>query len=356
MSNRPSTRIALLATIGFMLLTSSISLAGAPEALASDATPVSSPAPSEQIRSLLAGCSSIFGVVIIDADDQIVFEQNADVPFVSASLYKLVLLAETLGRVESGSLSLDQLVPIQPDFYLVANGEDSYFSYDAIGYLATVEELIYSTGAYSSNVGAQALMSLTSPDRLERFANDLGMTETRYWLEIDDIRQMYGQFAGQPSSRDFVRSVSFIEELTGDSITNVTTPRDMATFFRLLRDDQLVSPLASWRIKHVLDERVITDRLPALLPESATVVHKTGNLDGVLHDVGFVETPSGPVIVIAMAQAATDIEQTMEIEQQLGLAAYQTGIGDGLNSVERATPEALSILDRGTSSGGTTRW
>ena len=155
--------------------------------------------------------------------------------------------------------------------------------------------------------------------------------------------------------RDFVRSVSFIEDFTGDSITNVTTPRDMATFFRLLRDDKLVSPLASWRIKHVLDERVITDRLPALLPESATVVHKTGNLDGVLHDVGFIETPSGPVIVIAMAQAATDIEQTVEIEQQLGLAAYQTGISNGPDSVKRTTPVARSILDSGASSDGARR-
>jgi len=340
MSNRPSTRTALLALLTLLAIASPTSLAGQRGALASDATPVASSEPPDQIRTLLAGCSSIFGVVIIDADDRIVFEQNADVPFVSASLYKLVLLAETLARVESGSLSLDQVVPIQQEFYLPANGQDSYFGYDAVGYPATIEELVYSTGAYSSNVGAQALMSLTSAERLERFASDLGMTETRYWLEADDIKHVYGQFAGQPPSRDFVRSVSFIQEFTSDGITNVTTPLDMATYFRLLRDDKLVSPLASWRIKHVLDERVITDRLPALLPDSANVVHKTGNLDGVLHDVGFVETPSGPVIVIAMAQAATDLDRTVEIEQQLGLAAYQAGIARRSADAPGATPTA----------------
>jgi beta-lactamase class A len=336
MPNRPSTRTPLLAFIVFLV----VSLPTSATTLAADARPVASPQPTDQIQSLFAGCTSIFGVMIIDADDEIVFEQNADVPFVSASLYKLVLLAETLARVESGSLSLDQTVPIQEEFYLPSNGVDSYFGYEAIGYPATIEELVYSTGAYSSNVGAQALMSLTSPERLERFAGDLGMTETRYWLAAEDIKQVYGQFAGQPPSRDFVRSVSFIQEFTSDGITNVTTPRDMATFFRLLRDDELVSPLASWRIKHVLDERVITDRLPALLPDSATVVHKTGNLDGVLHDVGFVDTPSGPVIVIAMAQAATDVDRTMEIEQRLGLAAYQAGTARTPDEMVVATPSA----------------
>jgi beta-lactamase class A len=343
MSNRPSTRIALLALLALLVVALPPSLAGQSRTVAADATPVASPGSSDQIRSLLAGCSSIFGVMIIDAGDQVVFEQNAEVPFVSASLYKLVLLAETLERVESGSLSLDQVVPIQADFYLPENGDDSFFSYEAIGFMATIEDLVYSTGAYSSNVGAQALMSLTSPERLERFAIGLGMTETRYWLAADDIKQVYGQFAGQPPSRDFVRSVAFIQEFTGDGVTTVTTPRDMATFFRLLRDDKLVSPLTSWRIKHVLDERVITDRLPALLPDFATVVHKTGNLDGVLHDVGIVETPSGPVIVIAMAQAASDVETTMAIEQRLGLAAYEVGSGKNLPGRDDGLPRRRSL-------------
>jgi beta-lactamase class A len=117
----------------------------------------------------------------------------------------------------------------------------------------------------------------------------------------------------------------------------------MATFFRLLRDNKLVSPLTSWRIKHVLDERVITDRLPALLPDFATVVHKTGNLDEVLHDVGFVETPSGPVIVIAMAQAASDVEMTLAIEQRLGLAAYEVGSGKPLPGREYGLPGRPSL-------------
>jgi beta-lactamase class A len=339
----PSRRLPRASLIILLLLATtmlSIGTAVTPSTQAQDAIPLPTSDMDAQIPMLLATCDSVFGVIIIDAHDDVVFEQNADVPFVSASLYKLVLLVQTLARVEDEELALDQVVEIQPDFFLEANGEDSYFSHDAIGYEASIEELVYATGAYSSNAAALALVSLTSRDQLEVFANELGLSHTRYWLDADDVAQVYGQIAGQSPSLDYTRSVAFIESITGDGAINLTTPRDMATFFRLLRDDQLVSPLVSWRLKHVLNVRVINDRIPALLPRETNVVHKTGNLEGVLHDVGIVETGAGPVIAITMAQAATDMEVTRSIEQRLGLLAYQIGNDTQRLSDIDATPVA----------------
>ena len=310
------------------------------QARAQNAVPVATGGAETQIPNLLATCDSIFGVILIDANDDVVFEQNADVPFVSASLYKLVLLTETLARIEEDELSLDQFVEIQPEFFLEANGEDSYFNSTFIGADITIEELVYATGAYSSNVSALALVSLTSRHQLEEFAIALGLTKTRYWLEADGVAQVYGQPAGESPSLDYARSVAFIESVTGDGAMNLTTPRDMATFFRLLRDDELVSPLVSWRLKNILNAQVINDRIPALLPGQTTVVHKTGNLEGVLHDAGIIETASGPVIAIAMAQAATDMDLTRSIEQRLGLLAYQIGTNTWRNVESEATPVA----------------
>ena len=232
-------------------------------------------------------------MVIIDPDDQVVFEENADLPFVSASLYKLVLLAEILAGVDRESSTLEQEVPIASDYYLLANGDDSYFAYDAIGASITLEELIYSAGAYSSNVGAQALMSLTSPEQLEAFAAELGLTETHYWVEADEVQERYASTTGQQESPITPQSMEFVESAAGDDVINVTTPRDMATFFRLLRDDQLVSPLVSWRIKQVLGARVINDRIPALLPAGARVDPQDRKSRRRLHDAGIVQTPTG---------------------------------------------------------------
>ncbi len=329
-----------LILLAMCLLACPFAAMGQRAAASTEATPVPAASQEQELRSLLESCDAVFGVIIIDPEDQIVFEENPDVPFVSASLYKLVLLAEILDRVEAGELALDQLVPISSDFYLIANGDDSYFAYEAVGTSATIEELVYSAGAYSSNVGAQALMSLTSPERLDAFAAELGLNETHYWVQAGEVQDHYASTSDSKGSTDYAQSVKFVESAAGDDVINVTTPRDMATFFRLLRDDRLISPLVSWRIKQVLSARVINDRIPALLPASAETIHKTGNLDGVIHDAGIVETQSGPVVVIAMAQAAMDADMTYLVEQRLGLFGYQLGSGEEPSSSPEATPAA----------------
>jgi beta-lactamase class A len=166
---------------------------------------------------------------------------------------------------------------------------------------------------------------LTNRTHLEEVAQRLGMPQTRYWIDAEEIDSLYGQFAGQMPSLDFTRSLVFITEFSAREPVNLTTPRDMATFFRLLRDDELISPLVSWRLKHILATRIINDRLPALLPGSTEVIHKTGNLINVLHDAGIIESPGGPVIAVALSQAATDIEATTLVEQRLGLLAFEIG-------------------------------
>ena len=68
---------------------------------------------------------------------------------------------------------------------------------------------------------------------------------------------------------------------------------------------------------------MIQDRIPALLPPDVSVIHKTGNLTGVLHDAGIVAIASGSAVVVAMSQAIVDLDKAFSIEQRIGLAAYQ---------------------------------
>src|SRR4051812_25077203 len=162
------------------------SLAGLPSlplahVVAQDASPIVAPAVANPIDSLLATCDSIFGIVIIDPTDTSVYQRNANTPFVSASLYKLVLLTEIFRLVEAGELDLNRRIPIRDDLFLEANGADSYFTTQAVGSEVPIDELIYASGAFSSNVAALTLLNLTSIDRLNTFAAELGLVGTHYW-------------------------------------------------------------------------------------------------------------------------------------------------------------------------------
>jgi beta-lactamase class A len=297
---------------------------------AQDSTPEASPVDTDgladQIRSMLAGCDAIFGIMIVDATGDAIFEHNLDLPFVSASLYKLVLIAETLLRIEAGELTLDDQVRIREEFFIVENGLDSYFDSSAIGSRTTIEELLYASGSYSSNTGAQALFSLSSVEALDERAVQLGLLNTFYRLKAAEVADLYAPDPDVEATGDHTRALRFVQSFVADGIVNVTTPRDVCRIFELLRDNALGSFVTSWRFRQILSARVINDRLPALLPAETVVVHKTGNLPGVLHDAGIIETPAGPVVAVAMAQAATDLDQTMSIEQRIGLAAYTAGL------------------------------
>jgi beta-lactamase class A len=289
------------------------------------ATPLPPTELDQQMIDLLGESDAIFGVILVDASGAVVFEHNADLPFASASLYKLVLIADGLLRVERGELALDDRIEIKEDHFIAENGQDSYFDYAAVGYKATVEELLYSTGCYSSNTAAQALMSLTSVEELDLLAVQLGLTSTFYRLSVGEVADLFAPAPGAEPSLDQSRSVRFIQSFVGEGIVNVTTPRDVLRVFELLRDDELGTAVTSWRFKQILGARIINDRLPALLPADTGVIHKTGNLPGVLHDAGIIEAPTGSVIAVAMAQAATDLDGTMSIEQRIGLVAYGLG-------------------------------
>ena len=308
---------------------------------AGQATPVATRETPQPLDALLASCDSIFGIVVIGPGDSIAFQHNVNSPFVSASLYKLVLLADILAAVEAGDLSLTDKMAITDDVYVEANGADSYFAPDAVGYEAPLEELLYAAGAYSSNVAALTLMTKTSIARLNALALDLGMTGTHYWATTNTVDDLYPGTDGAATTEDLARSIAFARSFAFGGTINLTTPGDMAWFWRLLRDDDLISPLVCWRLRRILTAEVIPDRIPALLPRSANVIHKTGNLPGVLHDVGLIETTSGSAIVVAMAQAVTDLDMTFVVEQRMGLFGYELIADAGVTSpTAAATPSA----------------
>jgi beta-lactamase class A len=53
-----------------------------------------------------------------------------------------------------------------------------------------------------------------------------------------------------------------------------------------------------------LERQRINDRIPAGLPKTAVVAHKTGNLPGLIHDAGIIFTPAGPRVVVVTTSDA----------------------------------------------------
>jgi hypothetical protein len=66
----------------------------------------------------------------------------------------------------------------------------------------------------------------------------------------------------------------------------------------------------------------VNDRLPAHLPPGTRVAHKTGNLDGIVHDVGIVYAPGAPFVIALLAEDAWDYGPVAEAQAALTRAVY----------------------------------
>ena len=235
------------------------------------------PIPPEQTaaHSLLGEQSGVYGFVVMEANGHIVSSYNSRTPFVTASTYKVVLMADILKRVEKGELSLDQQVWLDPALFDKSGG-DMYFLWSDSNTSKPISELLYAVGAWSSNVSALTLLTLTNPDALNQTAHEIGMEQTYLFANPNELPYWPPQPGVDSSQEDIDAAMAYIlDSYQEEGWVNLTTPYDMATYNLGLINGTVVSPWVSEQIVDILLDNAIRDRLPGL-----SLGHSSGRQTG----------------------------------------------------------------------------
>lgn len=260
-----------------------------PEDTAPAATPsvpdpvLPSPSLSEELAGYLAGLDGTYGLAVRNPKDGQTILINADHVFPAASLYKLLVLYRVYQALDRGDLAADNDVVFESDDLVEAENGDGLSPGDSITVSQAVDWMI----DYSSNPAAYALARAVGGwSEVVAAASDLGMKDTSY---------------------------------DGDSF--VTTPADVLHFFDLLSAGVLVSPAASDEMMAILLQQQTNDRLPADLPPSVRVAHKTGELPEVRHDAGIVFGTGGSY-PIAILSEGIDPEKAARAQAEISRIIY----------------------------------
>ncbi len=192
---------------------------------------------------MAAHTGSPFNIVVKDLKTGATATVNPDQSYESASLYKLFVADKIYHAIDGGTLS-------------------------------------YSSAAGSNTVGYCLQLMITISD------NDCG------WA-------LGGDILGWGAQNPALAADGFTE-------TNMTTPqqtsaRDVASLFEKLYNNTLNSPDANNAFLNLLKAQKVNDRLPQGLPAGTVIAHKTGNLDGVVHDAGIVYGPKTDYLVVVMS-------------------------------------------------------
>ncbi len=180
------------------------------------------------------------------------------------------------------------------------------------------------------------MLELTDEISLEATARQLGMNNTYFYVDPQDLPDWPPTRVQSGSAATLAEAAAFAELQAEEGEIMLTTPRDIAIYFDRLLNDRVVDADVSSSNLDILKQQAIDNRFPCLLPPETDIAHKTGNLDHVVHDVGIIWSPDGPVILVAMVENADDDADASFVIQQLALVAYHD-FGDPAVAAE-ATP------------------
>lgn len=288
---------------------------------------------ASSVGALVSAAPAHAAVEITLADGTKLYQHNGDDLYDAASLYKLGIMVQVYKDRDNGTLTFDDLVTLSPGFFYES---DEVYSPDTdMDTDVPVGELLRNMITLSSNVAAEALLNLVGTDDVNQTMADLGLPNTKIlWSPVS------GQAPGGQTTMAWVdpgrssalvpiiaRSLQspapLVAEGSADSAYDVTTASDMANLFERLLSGTILSESTSREMLDLLAEQQINNRLPADLPSGTKVAHKTGDLDGLLHDAGVIYAPSGPIVVVVMADEITDNDAIIELIRQIAVLAYE---------------------------------
>lgn len=201
------------------------------------------------------------------------FFLNADEAMHPASTFKVHVMMEVFRQANEGLLSLEDQLPIMNSFTSIAdkskysldvNDDAEQSLYPRIGEAETVGELTRLMIVRSSNLATNILLEKIGSKKVNKFVQALG-------IEGVVVRR------GVEDGKAFRKGMN-----------NSATARGLNQTMNLIARKKVVSRQASEKMIEILLGQEFNESIPALLPNSVQVAHKTGWTNDVYHDTGIV--------------------------------------------------------------------
>jgi beta-lactamase class A len=231
-------------------------------------------APMSEFEKFIAEqTEKTIGVAVYDFETGNEILANADEPFHPASTIKVHVMMEVFHQAEQRRFSLEDRLPILNSFTSIADGscfalqekDDSETSlYQRIGEQESVGELTRLMIVRSSNLAANILLEKVGARYVNEFIHALGIEGVVVLRGMED-------------------NVAFRL-----GMNNSATARGLTHTMRLLAEGNVVSQPASEKMIQIMSGQEFNESLPARLPDSVKVAHKTGWTGDVYHDTGIV--------------------------------------------------------------------
>jgi beta-lactamase class A len=224
----------------------------------------------QQLNSMVAGKSADIGIAALDLNSGETVSIKGNTPFPMASTVKVAVAALYLAQVDNGRRSLDDTINGQP-----------------------ARSLMRRMLIHSDNQATDILLAdLGGPTAVHDWLRDNGVTGLRVDRTISELLH---------SRRDLWDR------------RDSSTPMAMVDLLKRIYKAELIKPASRNYLLDLMAQcETGKNRMKALLPSGTPVEHKTGTLDGLADDVGFITMPDGHRVAVAIfTRGGTDRPRTI---------------------------------------------
>lgn len=217
--------------------------------------------------------ADVVAVACHDLQSGAEFFIRADEPFHPASTFKVGVMMEVFHQAAEGEFSLDDEIPVVNSFASIADDspfsvfeqDDQEFSlYKKIGSTERVREIVRLMIVHSSNLATNILIQKVEAARASAFLRGLGVEG------VTILR-------GPEDNHAFARGLN-----------NSATARGLMQMMKVIAEGKVVSREACNEMIQIMLGQHYNEGIPARLPSTVKVAHKTGWNDNLYHDFGLI--------------------------------------------------------------------
>lgn len=243
------------------------------------------------LQSFLPRLAALPGEVSLYGKDLCTGEScgyQEDLPLVAASVIKIPILVEAFRQARAGLVSMEEAFSIRPEQKMPSCGALTYL-HD--GLTVTLRDLCVLMIILSDNTATNLLIDRLGMDRINHTLRELGMEKTA------------------------LRRKLFDAEASAMGIENTITARDMGMLLEKMYQGICVSPAADADMMSILKNQRLNGKIPFYL-HGIQIAHKTGEDNGITHDVGIVY--AGHPLILCFASNHADVPAFERLMQDMG--------------------------------------
>ena len=243
----------------------------------------------------------------IDGRDELLVQP--DVEFHAASTMKLPVMIELFRQVRTGTLTLDQQLPVVNQFHSIVDGspyaldvgDDSDADvYKRLGQRMSLRDLCEAMITVSSNFAANLLIEKLGAAAIQRTTDALGAPGMHVLRGVED------------------------DKAFRKGLNNTTTARALLTLLEQIANGRgagIIDKASGDAMVAILKRQHFNDRIPAGLPAGIPVAHKTGEITRIQHDAAIVYAPR-PYVLVVLVRGLDDAKRGSALIADISRVVY----------------------------------